>query len=180
MNGNTIIPNAIPLERIHLPKLRSLTNRLYENSPSTIDGIPAMHWITRCIILSILRLLQKKTRYSAVDIAGTAPITIAVRVKARLPVIAGRIPPSDPRTSPAGGVDRNSQVMVDPPFQKTKANRKTITTETTMIPVYAQILVKSPLICMLHLYSNLLRIILIPTLMIKSSTISTSPAAYKA
>ena len=34
----------------------------------------------------------------------TAPITIAVSVNARLPVIAGSMPPSEPSTAPDGGV----------------------------------------------------------------------------
>ena len=81
-------------------------------------------------------------------------ITTAVAVKARLPVIAGRMPPSDPRTSPAGGVVRNSQLIVDPPFQKIKTKRNMITARTIVIPVYAQILVNRPLKCMFHLLTK--------------------------
>ena len=38
---------STPAEKMHRPRFRSRTRKLYAKSPSTMDGIPEIHWITR-------------------------------------------------------------------------------------------------------------------------------------
>ncbi|MPN37173.1 hypothetical protein SDC9_184689 [bioreactor metagenome] len=56
--------------------------------------------------------------YTAVEIASIDAKTHEISMSSRLPMIAGNMPPSDPRGMPAGLDKINSQVIALNPFFK--------------------------------------------------------------
>ena len=65
--------------------------------------------------------------------AGREARIRATRENRKLPVIAGKIPPSEPRTSPEGGLRMNSMLMEPAPLEKMKKNRNNMIEKTKIV-----------------------------------------------
>jgi hypothetical protein len=94
--GKIIAANVNPPERMDHPMFSRMTKKTNPNRPKIIDGTPARQSvpkrITRLVLLSLVYSLRKM----AVPTPRGAPTMIATAVKATVPTIVVKIPPSRP------------------------------------------------------------------------------------
>jgi hypothetical protein len=94
--GRIIAAKVSPPERMDHPILRVITKKTNPNKPKMIDGTPARQSVPN----RMMRLIRLSRVYSLRKMAVPTPngvaTTIATIVRARVPMIVEKIPPSRP------------------------------------------------------------------------------------
>ena len=112
--GRTIRPSVIIPARRHTPKSRNNTRNANPKRPKTIEGVPFRRSTPNLIIEVIQLSLVYSTRYIAAQTPIGSANSIAPPTRYSVPMIAGNIPPSLPRSF--GYPVRNSQDIAGSPF----------------------------------------------------------------
>jgi hypothetical protein len=85
-----------PPERIDHPKLSLMTKKTNPNNPKIMEGTPARQSVPKRIMRLILLSLVYSLRKTAVPTPRGAPKRMATPVKAMVPMMVVKMPPSRP------------------------------------------------------------------------------------
>jgi hypothetical protein len=94
--GKIMAANVNPPERIDHPIFSQMTKKTNPNNPKIIEGTPAKQSVPKRIMRLILLSLVYSLRKMAVPTPRGAPKRMATPVKATVPMMVEKIPPSLP------------------------------------------------------------------------------------
>jgi hypothetical protein len=94
--GKIMAASVNPPERMDHPIFKRMTKKTNPNKPKIMEGTPARQSVPKRIMRLTLLSLVYSLKKMAVPTPRGAPTTMATKVKAAVPTIVEKIPPSRP------------------------------------------------------------------------------------